>query len=330
MGAALAANIENAKKILLTLVKALSIPVTCKIRIRKTEEETIQHVKELATTGIKAIAIHGRTRDERPQHKPHPEVIAAVASAVDLPVICNGGSREIENHSQIFQFKKLCGASSIMLARAAEWNMSIFRPDGMLPLMDVINRYLTIAIDTDANANNVKYCVQNMLRDLQESELGRKFLDSQTMEQICDVFEMKDYYKQKQLEFQKKMISLRSEMNGSEDEPQTKRMKIDDGTIEENIAFIRSNYVNDPDLPKSVLHAYTKKRLRTVPNYETQEHDRMFRSILTLGEKKYSSTFWDKNKKCAEQSSAMVCLLHLGMLKKEDLIENGSMNIFET
>ena len=72
MGAALAANIDNAKKILTTLVNSLSIPVTCKIRIRKTTEETIEHVKELASTGIKAIAIHARTRDERPQHKSHP------------------------------------------------------------------------------------------------------------------------------------------------------------------------------------------------------------------------------------------------------------------
>lgn len=72
MGAALAANIENAKKILTTLVTSLSIPVTCKIRIKKTTEETIEHVKELASTGIKAIAIHARTRDERPQHNPHP------------------------------------------------------------------------------------------------------------------------------------------------------------------------------------------------------------------------------------------------------------------
>lgn len=72
MGVALAANIENAKAILTKLVTSLSIPVTCKIRIRRTAEETIAHVKELASTGISAIAIHGRTRDERPQHRPHP------------------------------------------------------------------------------------------------------------------------------------------------------------------------------------------------------------------------------------------------------------------
>lgn len=72
MGVALAANMENAKNILTTLVNSLSIPVSCKIRIRKTTEETIAHVKELASTGIAAIAIHGRTRDERPHHQPHP------------------------------------------------------------------------------------------------------------------------------------------------------------------------------------------------------------------------------------------------------------------
>lgn len=72
MGVALAANLENAKDILTTLVNSLSIPVTCKIRIRKTTEETIEHVRELASTGIKAIAIHGRTKNERPQHNPHP------------------------------------------------------------------------------------------------------------------------------------------------------------------------------------------------------------------------------------------------------------------
>jgi tRNA-dihydrouridine synthase 2 len=72
MGVALAANIDNAKDILTTLVNNLKIPVTCKIRIRKTTEETIEHVKELVSTGISAIGVHGRTRDERPQHKPHP------------------------------------------------------------------------------------------------------------------------------------------------------------------------------------------------------------------------------------------------------------------
>lgn len=117
MGVALAANIENAKKILTTLVENLTIPVTCKIRIKKTIEETVEHVKELISTGIKAIAIHGRMREERPRHAPHPEVIKAVAESSIIPIICNGGSKEIEKFSDIFKFKEECGADSVMIAR---------------------------------------------------------------------------------------------------------------------------------------------------------------------------------------------------------------------
>lgn len=284
-------------------------------------------MKQLVSTGIKAIAIHGRTRDERPQHRPHPEVVKAVAEAIDIPVICNGGSKEIDRYSDIFKFKELCGASSIMIARAAEWNVTIFRPQGMLPLMDVIKKYLTVAVDYDAYPANVKYCVQNMLRDLQESELGKKFLDAQTMEQICDVFGLKDYCRAKQIEYKKKEMMIRRE--ALENEPNAKRMKIDDGTICDNIAFIRSNFSKDVDLPKSILHTYTKKKLRTVPTYRIEQNVQVFRAFLTLGNKTYSSSFWEKNKKNAEQGAALVCLLHLGMIKRDDLIENGSLNLYE-
>lgn len=217
-----------------------------------------------------------------------------------------------------------------MIARAAEWNASIFRPKGMLPLMDVIKRYLTIAIDYDNYPANTKYCVQNMLRELQETEMGKKFLEAQTMEQICDVFDMKDYCKQKQIEYQKRgMLMRRDVVPYGENGPVAKRIKLDDGTIEENIAFLRSNFLKDVDLPKSVLHFYTKKTLRTVPTYVTEQRDKLFRSTLTLSKKKYSSTFWEKNKKSAEQGAALVCLLHLEMVSKQDLMDNGSMNSLE-
>lgn len=249
---------------------------------------------------------------------------------MDIPVICNGGSKEIDRFSDIAKFKKLCGTNSIMIARAAEWNASIFRPQGMLPLMDVINRYLELAIDYDTCANNAKYCVQNMLRDLQESEMGRRFLDAQTMEQLCDVFGLKDYCKQKQLEFKQKGMAMRRDLAPtSEDGPMVKRLKLDDGRIEENVVFIRSNYLKDTDLPKSLLHTHTKKKLRTIPTYESEQNDRLFRAVLTLGSKKYSSSFWEKNKRCAEQGAALVCMLHLGLVSKDELVENGSMTSYD-
>lgn len=150
-------------------------------------------------------------------------------------------------------------------------------------------------------------------------------------QQICEAFDMKDYCKEKQLEYQRQSaLAKREAVNDNEDSPLAKRMKIAEGAIEEHIAFIRSNYLKDTELPKSILHMHTKKKLRTVPGYETEQNDRVFRAALTLNNKKYSSTFWDKNKKSAEQSAAMVCMLHLGLITKEELVENGSMNVFES
>ncbi|KAG5669313.1 hypothetical protein PVAND_017201 [Polypedilum vanderplanki] len=335
MGVALAANLPKAKQILSTLVKALKIPVTCKIRIKKTVEETIEHVKELETTGISAIAIHARTRDERPHHKPHPEVIKAVCQEVKIPVICNGGSKEIEKHSDIYKYKELCGASSIMIARAAQWNVSIFKKDGkMEPVLDVIQKYLKYAIDYDSTAMNTKYCIQNILLSLQESEMGRRFLDAQIMEQIAEVFGMKEYCKKKQLEQQMKQAELEQQENeiSNDIEPLKKRLKlIDDDTIVENIYFIRSNYGESHDLPKSILHLFLLKNSPNLkPKYKIEKDGIHFRATLELNGKKYVSTSLEKNKKTAEQCASLVACLHLGLVTKQELIANGSMKIIES
>lgn len=82
------------------------------------------------------------------------------------------------------KFKLSCGASSVMIARAAEWNCSIFRKEGLLDMDDVIKEYLKLAIEYDNSPSNTKYCIQNILRELQDTPRGRKFLDCQTLEQI--------------------------------------------------------------------------------------------------------------------------------------------------
>lgn len=58
------------------------------------------------------------------------DAIRKIAESVKIPVIANGGSREIEKRSDILKFRESCGASSVMIARAAEWNVTIFRKEG--------------------------------------------------------------------------------------------------------------------------------------------------------------------------------------------------------
>lgn len=87
MGVALLEDTEKSKLILKTLVENLKIPVSCKIRISPTKEESLKVVENLVSSGIYAIAIHGRTKEERPQHFVHTDVIKYIASNIKIPVI---------------------------------------------------------------------------------------------------------------------------------------------------------------------------------------------------------------------------------------------------
>lgn len=96
----------------------------------------------------------------------------------------SGGSKEIERYEDILRFKEATGAASVMVARAAQYNSSVFRSSGKLPLDDVIPAYLKLCIEYDNVFSNTKYCVQMMLRDLQETPMGKRLLDAKIAEEI--------------------------------------------------------------------------------------------------------------------------------------------------
>jgi tRNA-dihydrouridine synthase 2 len=56
----------------------------------------------------------------------------------------SGGSNTVSKYSDIEEFKLECGVNSVMLARAAMWNCSVFRKQGLVQLDDVIKRFLKI------------------------------------------------------------------------------------------------------------------------------------------------------------------------------------------
>lgn len=96
----------------------------------------------------------------------------------------SGGSRDIEKYKDLEKFRSASGVSSVMIARAAQWNVSIFRKQGLLPLDEVISEYLKLAVIYDSPATNAKYCVQSMLRELQETPRGKIFLAAQSVYDI--------------------------------------------------------------------------------------------------------------------------------------------------
>ena len=60
MGAALLKDPNKVKEILTALVKNISKPITCKIRILPSLEETLKLVKVIEGTGVAAVGVHGR------------------------------------------------------------------------------------------------------------------------------------------------------------------------------------------------------------------------------------------------------------------------------
>lgn len=92
----------------------------------------------------------------------------------------------IQSYADVEQFRKTTGASSVMLARAAQWNCSIFRPgqEHLLPVDEVIKEYLKYAVAYDNVFGNTKYCVQNMLRAQQESTKGQLLLKATNIDEI--------------------------------------------------------------------------------------------------------------------------------------------------
>lgn len=90
----------------------------------------------------------------------------------------------VDTFQHMENFRKLTGASSVMMARAAQWNCSVFRREGLLTVDEVIKMYLKCAVDYDNVFTNTKYCVQMMLRDRQETPLGKQVLESKTTDEI--------------------------------------------------------------------------------------------------------------------------------------------------
>lgn len=236
-----------------------------------------------------------------------------------------------------------------MIARAAQWNPSIFTNSPELaPLDDVIRTFLKISVDYDNNHTNTKYCIQIMLRELQETPRGKQFLECQTLEEICEIWSMGKYCRTKALEYQERGIrgrrevvpgnlhKLADDVDSGEAESAAKRARyttvpaataaeLPDDVVQRNIAFYRAHYPTVPALPKSVLYSHASRSRKVLPTYETQQVDRLFRSICRFDGQRFANTYWEKNRRNAEQGAALVAILQLGLIAEEVLVQKGGI-----
>lgn len=101
-------------------------PVTAKIRIGwdKSSINATTTAKILQDSGIQAIAVHGRTKDQGYSGEADWDVIAQVAETVSIPVIGNG---DITSAQDVKKRKETTRISGVMIGRGAMSNPWIFR-----------------------------------------------------------------------------------------------------------------------------------------------------------------------------------------------------------
>ncbi|KAF6077327.1 dihydrouridine synthase 2 [Phyllostomus discolor] len=261
MGAALLSDPDKIEKILSTLVKGTRRPVTCKIRILPSLEDTLSLVKRIESTGIAAIAVHGRKREERPQHPVSCETIKAIAETLSIPVIANGGSHDhIKDHLDIEDFRRATAASSVMVARAAMWNPSIFLKEGLRPLEEVMQKYIRYAVQYDNHYTNTKYCLCQMLREQLESPQGKLLHAAQSSREICEAFGLGTFYE----ETTQELDSRRAELLAKTPEETREPAEDPSGVIKMAVKFDRRAY--SPQItPKTCLLEWCRREKLAQP-----------------------------------------------------------------
>lgn len=128
-GSALLKDEGLVRAILDAVVGSVDLPVTLKIRTGwDRDNRNGIRVAELAQgAGIKALAVHGRTRADLYKGEAEYDTIRAIVRAVDIPVLANGDIDSPEKARDILEFT---GAAALMVGRAAQGRPWIFREIG--------------------------------------------------------------------------------------------------------------------------------------------------------------------------------------------------------
>ena len=120
-GSALLKNPEKIKEIVSAVVKAVSIPVTVKIRSGWDENSinAVEVAKICEEAGASAIALHARTRSQGYSGKANWNIIKEVVNSVHIPVIGNGDVTSPELARKMIDET---GCAGVMIGRGAIGN----------------------------------------------------------------------------------------------------------------------------------------------------------------------------------------------------------------
>ncbi len=125
-GSALMKEPKLIKKILNSVVKASIKPITVKIREGWDSDNinAVEIAKIAEGEGVKAIAVHGRTREQYYSGKANWNIIKLVKENVSIPVIGNGDILSPQDGKRMLEET---GCDGVMIGRGARGNPWIFK-----------------------------------------------------------------------------------------------------------------------------------------------------------------------------------------------------------
>lgn len=125
-GSSLLRDMPLLERVARTIVERVApFPVTAKIRIGWCSQtiNAVESARRLEGAGIRALAVHGRTRSQGYSGQADWRVIAEVKASVRIPVIGNG---DINSASDVARRRAESGVDGIMIGRAAMSSPWIF------------------------------------------------------------------------------------------------------------------------------------------------------------------------------------------------------------
>ncbi len=162
-GSALMKDMNLSSKIISSVVNAISLPVTVKFRSGwdANNLNAIDFAVIAEESGVSALTIHGRTRDQFYSGKADWNIIKTVKESVQIPVIASG---DIFTKENIIDVKKETCCDGVMVARGALGNPFIFsdKTYSKHEILDTALRHLDYIVENKGEYKGVKEARKHM------------------------------------------------------------------------------------------------------------------------------------------------------------------------